>query len=164
MPSLIQVAFAVEALFNTPAVISLLFFPSQILKYLLATPLPSLELNATATLLGQAFGAVVFALTVQILLAYPDTQGCAGKRKLVYWTLGAGEAGLVPLLLWEAFRASDESKAVGVWAGGFSRRASLGGAVNGVLLLGWRIWALWWRPEWFGESGDVIGGENKKAE
>lgn len=155
MPSIIQTAFALEALLNLPAILALLFFPTQTLTPILATPLPSLELNATTTLLARSLGAVILALTPQLLLGYPNTKDCAAKRKIAYITLGVGEAALVPLLLWEAFRASDKSKAVGVWAGGLGRRACLVAAGNLVPLLVWRAYVFWVRPEWFGDMEDV---------
>lgn len=67
----------------------------------------------------------------------------------MYWTLGAGEVGLIPLLIWEAFRASDQHKAVGVWAGGFSRKAALMCAANLVPLVLWRVYVFAVKPHWF---------------
>ena len=149
MPSIIQYAFAAEALINTPAIIALLFFPSATRKPFLASPLPSIELNATATLLARCVGVFILGLTSQLLLAYPDTEDCGGKRRIVYWTLGIGEAGLIPLFLWEALRASDEAKAAGVWAGGLSRNMALTCAANSAAPLAWRAFVFGWRPQWF---------------
>jgi len=162
MPSIIQTALALEAFLNLPAIISLLFFPSAVLKPVLASPLPSLELNATTILLARSLGAVILALTPQLLLAYPNTKDCAAKRKVAYVTLGVGEAALVPLLLWEAFRASDQSKAVGVWAGGLGRRACLVSAANLVPLLAWRLYVFWVKPQWFGNTEDVMEKAKKR--
>ena len=149
MPSIIQTAFAFEALINTPGIISLLFYPSTTLKPFLASPLPSVEVNDTAVLLARCVGIFVLTLTPQLLLAYPDTEDRVGKRRLVYWTLGVGEAGLIPLFLWEAFRASDEAKAAGIWAGGFSRKYALMCVANLLWPIAWRIYVFGWRPEWF---------------
>lgn len=149
MPSLIQTAFAIEACLNLPGIIALIFFPSQTLKAFLASPLPSIELNDSAILLARAVGVCILGLTPQLLLAYPNTKDAVGKRKIVYWTLGAGEAGLIPLLLWEAFRASDQQKAAGVWAGGFSRQAALMCAANLVPLVLWRVYVFTVKPHWF---------------
>lgn len=164
MPSIIQTAFALEALINLPAIISLLFFPNEILKPVLASPLPSLELNATTLLLARSLGTMVLALTPQLLLAYPNSKDCAAKRKIAYVTLGAGEAALVPLLLWEAFRASDQSKAAGVWAGGLGRRACLVAALNLLPPLAWRIYVFWMKPHCFGDTDDVTEKASKKKE
>ena len=157
MPSLIQTAFAVEALFNVFGGVSLCVFPTAVLSRFLASPLPSLELNATSILLARSLGLLILALTPQLLFAYPNNKDCVGKRRTVYLTLGAGEMGLVPLLLWEAFRASDESKAAGVWAGGLSRNAALISAANLVPILAWRIYVFQFKPHWFGDTEDVVG-------
>jgi len=160
MPSLIQTAFAIEAVLNVPGIIALIFFPSQTLKNFLASPLPSIELNETAILLARAVGACILGLTPQLLLAYPNTKDAVGKRKIVYWTLGMGEAGLIPLLIWEAFRASDEHKAAGVWAGGFSRKAALMSAANLIPLVLWRVYVFMVKPEWF--EGGAAKSKGKK--
>ena len=149
MPSIIQKAFAFEILITIPAVVGLLLSPSATVKLLLASPLPSIELNDTAILLARCVGIFIFTLTALLLLAYPDTEDCVGKRRLVYWVLGVGEAGLIPLFLWEALRTSDEAKAAGFWAGGLSRRSALMCAANLVWPLAWRIYVFRWRPEWF---------------
>lgn len=154
MPSIIQKALVIEAFVNLLAIISLLFFPSAVLKPALASHLPSLELNATTLLLARSLGAMVLALTPQLLLAYPNSKDCAAKRKIAYVTLGAGEAALVPLLLWEAFRASDQSKAAGVWAGGLGRNTCLVSAANLLPPLAWRIYVFLVKPQWFGDMED----------
>ena len=158
MPSIIQKAFAFEVLITIPAVIGLLFFPSATVKLLLASPLPSIELNDTAILLARCAGIFILTLTALLLFAYPDTEDCVGKRRLVYWTLGVDEAGLIPLFLWEALRTSDEAKAAGHWAGGFSRGSALICAANLMWPLAWRIYVFRRRPEWF-----AAGASNNKG-
>ena len=157
MPSIIQTAFAFEAIINTPAILGLLFFPSATIRPFVASPLPSIELNDTAILLARCVGIFILTLTFQLLLTYPDTEDCVGKRRLVYWTLGVGEAGLIPLFLWEAFRTSDEAKAAGIWAGGFSRKFALMCVANLLWPIAWRIFVFRWRPEWF-----AAGARNNK--
>lgn len=155
MPSIIQTALAFEALLNVPGIVSLVCFPSQTLGYLLASPLPSLELNGTAVFLARSFGLLILALTPQLLLAYPNSKDSVGKRKLVYMTLGMGEVVLIPLLLWEAFRATDASKAAGIRAGGLSRSFCLTATANLLPLLAWRVFVFQLKPQWFGVAEDV---------
>lgn len=162
MPSPIQTALAFEAVLNLPAIISLLFFPSAVLKPALATSLPSLEINATTILLARSLGAIILALTPQLLLAYPNNKDCAAKRKIAYVTLGAGEAALVPLLLWEAFRVSDEVKAVGGGDGGLSRSACLMASASLVPILAWRVFLFGVKPHLFGDTDDVREKVQKK--
>ena len=155
MPSIIQTAFALEACSNLIAIVSLSFFPRQTLRYFLASPLSSLELNGTAVFLTRSLGLLILALTPQLLLAYPNSRDAVEKRKLVYWTLGTGEAALIPLLLHEAFRDTDERKAAGVWAGGLTRRFCLIAVANLVPILAWRFFVFFVKPHWFGDTEDV---------
>lgn len=151
MPSIIQSALLLEALVNIPGIVSLTFFPAQTVSHFLASPLPSLELNATTTLFARSLGLLILALTPQLLLAYPNGKDSVGKRRIVYTTLGMGEGALIPLLLWEAFRASDAQKVIN--GGGGWRRESCLLCVGSLMpLLVWRGYLFMARPHWFGES------------
>ena len=150
MPTIIQTAFLAEALLNTPGIIASIIFPSATLDLLLVPTIPS-SFNPSSILLTRALGVMFLALTPPLLLAYPNTPDAAGKRRIVYWILGLGEGGLVPLLLWEAFRASDEEKVIGVGGGvgGWSRTAALMGVASLLPLLLWRIYVFTAQPSWF---------------
>ena len=150
MPSIIQTALFFEALVNVPAIVSLIFYPESILRPALTTKFPfsAAELNRTATFLARSAGILILALTPQLLVALPDSTDCVGKRRLVYWTLGFGEAALIPLFLWEAFRAGDQDKLE--WRGGLTRRAALLCAGLLVPPLAWRIFVFGWKKHWFG--------------
>ncbi len=147
MPSIIQTAFAIEACSNIPAIIGLIFFPYKIISYALVAPIASAELTATAIFLARCTGVLILALTPQLLLALPNDKDGPGRKKLAYFTLGAGEAGLIPLFFWEAVRATDAEKALG--AGGLSRTVALTWVVNLGSLLVWRVWVWSMRPMWF---------------
>ncbi|KAF6229965.1 hypothetical protein HO133_004303 [Letharia lupina] len=153
MPSIIQTAFFFEALVNVPAIVSLIFYPESTLRPALTTnaSFSAAELNRTATFIARCAGVLILALTPQLLLALPDSKDCVGKRKQVYWTLGLGEFGLIPLFLWEAFRASDQDKLD--WRGGLTKRAAL--LCAGMLIppLAWRVFVFGWREHWFGPEG-----------
>lgn len=69
----------------------------------------------------------------------------------------------MPLLLWEAFRASDQSKAGGVSAGGLTTTACLVSVANLTPVLAWRLYVFLVKPQWFGDTGDVIEKGKKKA-
>lgn len=153
MSSIIQKAFIVEACINVLAIIPLLFYPERTISYFLTTPIHSSEINLTTILLVRITGVFVLVLTPQLFLTTPQSKAVAAKRQLVYINLGAGEFCLIPLLVWEAFRATDTEKLQG--AGGFSRRAALFSAANLLPPLLWRIWVWIFRPEWF--SGDAQG-------
>lgn len=164
MPSIIQAAFFFEALTNVSAIVSLILLPERTLSHALVTrpPYSAAELNQTATLLARCAGVLIFALTPQLLLALPDSSDCVGKRKQVYWTLGLGEAGLIPLFFWEAFRASDQDK-LG-WRGGLSRRTALLCAGMLVLPLAWRACVFGWKEHWFGPEGSREQGKRTSTD
>ena len=147
MPSIIQRALIIEACVNVLAAILLLFYPGQSLSYFLIKSVDPSEINSTTTLLVRVIAIFVLVLTPQLLLATPSSSDLAAKRKLAYINLGVGEAWLIPLLLWEAFRATDTEKLLR--AGGFSRRAALASAFNLWPPLLWRVWVWKMRPGWF---------------
>ena len=157
MPSVIQKAFIIEAVVNVIAATLLLVCPGFSLSYFLLTPLEPSEINSTTTLLIRVIAIFVLVLTPQLLLATPNATDLAAKRKLAYINLGVGEACLIPLLLWEALRATDTEKLLG--AGGFSRRAALASAFNLLPPLLWRVWVWKMRPHWF--AGDAQGSLKK---
>jgi hypothetical protein len=61
--------------------------------------------------------------------------------------LAAGEAFLIPLLLWKATSGEDA---------GIESGTLLNMAGNLVPYLGWRIWCFRWRPEWFGSVDEAV--------
>lgn len=68
---------------------------------------------------------------------------------------------MIPLLLWEAFRETDKSKAAGAWAGGLSRSFCLSAVANLVPVLAWRLYVFLWKPHWFGDTQDVADKAKK---
>lgn len=158
MPSVIQIALFLEALANVTGFISLIFYPESILRWAIASNsiLPDAEINRTTTLVARCAAMLIVALTPQLLLALPDSRDCVGKRKLVYWTLGVGEAGLIALFLWEAFREGAKEE-----IGGFTKSASLVCAGNLVPFLAWRVFVFGWKGHWFGPQGSS-GREKEK--
>lgn len=158
MPSTIQYALAAEALLNSQAIIGLLFYPGATLRPFLASSIPSLELNSTVTFLARCIGAFIFGLTPQLLLAYPNSEDCEAKRRIVYWNLGFGEAGLIPLFLWEAFRASDEAKR----ASCLSKKMAVISASILTVVLAWRVLVIGWRPQLLAEGKWESKGRKQK--
>ena len=161
MPSIIQTAFFIESLLNVTAIVPLVFYPASVLRPVLATNSISsaLALNATTTFVARCAGALIFALTPQLLLALPDTKDCVGKRKLVYYTLGLGEAALIPLFLREAFREGAHGE-----LGGLTQRAALLCAGALIPPMAWRVFVFTWKPHWFGRVGERERETTKTAD
>lgn len=156
MPSIIQVALVLEAFLNVPAIVSLIGFPAQTLNSFLPSPSSNAKFDANTIFLARGLGVLITALTPQLLLAYPNGKDSVGKRKLAYWTLSTGEVALVPLLLWEAFRETDQSKAAALGSGGLSRSFCLTAVANLVPILAWRAYVFGIKPHWFGDTEDVV--------
>jgi hypothetical protein len=146
MPSIISLAFGLESCLNLSAGTIALTAPEWCLAQVVRH---SSFASPTAALLVQTTGGLLYALTTSLLLCLPDSKptddSCArstlvGRRRLVYYTLGAQEACLIPLLLWNWARRRDA---------GMERGSLLSMALNLIPFLGWRVWCLWWRPQWF---------------
>lgn len=154
MPSILQIAFFLEALVNVPGIVSLILYPESVLGSAVTTNSisPACELNRTATLIARCAGILIFALTPQLLLALPDSKDCEGKRKQVYLTLGCGEGGLIALFLWEAFRERSQEQ-----LGGLTKTAALLCAGMMVPLLAWRVFVFGWKQHWFRPESDREG-------
>jgi hypothetical protein len=155
MPSTIQIALILESVANTFGATLFTFLPNWCLsKVLIPSPIFPNTLSTTvppsAITLLQAFGTIVYALTVPLLLCIPEGPHAAHARRIVYLTLGAGEAFLVPLCLVKAFDAGST---------GFTARALFGAAGNLVPVLAWRVYALWGKPALL--TGANINGKKK---
>ena len=160
--TIIRYAFAIEASFNLPAIIALAFYPNATLSMYLVSDAQASTLDMTIAILARCLAALILALTPQLLLALPNTHGCVERRRLVYLTLGVGEAALIPLFLAEAFRATDAEKVMG--SGGFSQKATLNSVASLAPLLLWRIYVSIWKPQWFGAYEGSSRPKNPKSD
>ncbi|MCJ1409938.1 hypothetical protein MMC19_004022 [Ptychographa xylographoides] len=133
--TIIRYAFAVEAFFNIFGAIPMLFTPARLLSNLTVDPVTPLACSLT-----QWLGALVLSLTVPLLLCLPNTKRAVESRPTVYWTLGAGEAAAVVVML---VQLANGGNGFGIT---FLRVSilNLGG------LCAWRAWVLGYRPEWVG--------------
>ncbi len=153
MSSIIQKAFALEALLALPSAFALIFFPRPSLSVFLVSPWSGNAITPTTILFGRVTGAMILAVTAPLLYGIPDKSGVAEQRKSTYLTLGTAETVLVPLLLWEAFRATDPEKILS--GGGFSRSVALESAASLLAILSWRSWVWALKPQWFGRSAEI---------
>ena len=160
MSSIIQKAFALEAFLNIPSAIALIFFPRPTISLFLISPWSGNAITPTTLLFGRVAGAMVLAVTAPLVFGLSDKTGTAEQRKSTYLTLGTAETVLVPLLLWEAFRATDAEKVLS--GGGFSRSIALQSAASLLSILSWRSWVWAFKPEWFGH--EAVRAEKGKAQ
>lgn len=117
----------------------MIFFPQHFLSMLATTP-P--EINGAATTWTQVTGALVYALATPLALGVPNSRRGIESRAVTYWTLAAGEIGVVAVALFKAFTFGDKS--------GWSRNALLGVCSTLMPALAWRFYVLFGKPEWIG--------------
>jgi hypothetical protein len=136
----------IESAANIGGGLAMIMFPKTLLSWMTkpATLVSPLSIN-----LMQWVGGVVLALTTPLLLAYPNTVAGILSRPTCYWTLGAGEVALVPIMLWQYLSGEsafdDKSLLLGA--------AALGGT------LAYRTFVLSTKPEWVG----IVKGSEKSA-
>ena len=143
-------AMALEAGLNVFGATLMLLYPSQLLSYMVATKPPVAITGASATLV-QWLGALTCGLAVPLLCAIPNTRGAIESRRVVYYTLGAGEGFLVPLLLWQAAFSGSSS---GIDGGLTPKALTVCAAVLFPTLV-WRGVVLFVKPEWLGRYRDA---------
>ena len=64
-------------------------------------------INSTTISICLWIGTIILAFTTQIILAIPNTRSAIESRRLVYWTLLAGECFLVSLFLYQAYWSAE---------------------------------------------------------
>lgn len=159
--TLIRRLMFLEGTLNLLGAVPLLLFPTHLLQnYFCAS---AADATASAATLLQWIGALFIGMTPQLFLALPNSRYAIESRRTVYWTLGAGEAALVPLLLWQAAKSAAAtgpvlemvSEKAGFGVQGLSTKVLIGMAVMlGMPMVG-RAYVLFWRPELFGRYKEV---------
>jgi len=135
-----------ESLANITGGIGMLLFPNSVLYWMTKTSTPITPLHLE---LVQWLGGVVLALTTPLLLAYPNTIAGIINRSTCYWTLGAGEAALVPIMAWQLMSGQSS----------FSDNSLIGGIAVLGGTLAYRAFVLNMKPEWVG----IVKGAEKSA-
>ncbi|TKA78062.1 hypothetical protein B0A49_03518 [Cryomyces minteri] len=139
--TVIRYALAIEAAANIFGGTAMVFFPSQVLSLMVTK---TSFINPTTESLVQWLGALVYGLTVPVLLAIPNTRRGIESRQTVYYTLLGGEGTLIPTFLWHMTRNS-----------GFTYKSLVASAVVLAATCGWRLLALFKRPDWLGRYRDI---------
>jgi len=138
--TIIRGAFAAEAILNIVGATSLILSPNSMLNLLAINPA---DAHPTTLSTLQWFGAITFGLSVPLFAGLPERKGIAEFRRATYLTLGACEAFMVPVFLWQA------SKSSGV--GLTSTSLTVGASILGSLTV-WRAFVLYVRPEMLGSE------------
>lgn len=104
--------------------------------------------------LMQWLGALFVGLTVPMLLTLQNGAGVGNQRRTVYHTLLAGEACLIPMMMWQAMSGSTNL------ASGSLLLAAAGLAPFGAL----RAWILLNKLHWFVDDVDDASSTGRKAQ
>jgi len=151
--TLIRTAFLVEAIFNVIGATAMLLYPSWLLNLVTPTSiLGTSSVDPTAVTLLQWLATLVIGLTPQLLLTLPNTPRTIACRPMVYITLLSGEACLVLVILWQALTKGEAES-------GMTMKALMICAGQLALLVPWRLYVLFVRPNWFGSV--VIADKQK---
>lgn len=140
----IRYAMAIEGSLNILGGISMLAMPAKLLGYMTTSPL---EVTDSAVSLIQWLGALTLGLTPQLFLAIPNTRAAMESRRMVYYTLGAGELALIPLFIWQASKSDGET--------GITSKALIVAMSNLLPPLLLRGYVLFVKPSLMGRYRDV---------
>jgi len=143
----IRWALGVEALLNIVGGTWMVFWPAQFLR--LVVPKPS-DVTPAAMISVQHYGGLVYALTVPIILAIPNTRRAIESRISTYYLLGSAEIAIICLSLYQAYGPAGGT--------GFTTNslASASAGVAPVFL--WRLFVLFRKPEWLGRYREKLKG------
>ncbi|OCK75303.1 hypothetical protein K432DRAFT_362334 [Lepidopterella palustris CBS 459.81] len=141
---IIRYAIAIEVVLNVSIAIFVAVFPKALFSPVVTDPS---TITTTTISICQWIGTIIVAFTIQLILVLPNTRGALESRRLVYWTLLAGECCLVPIFL---------SQSVSSTEGGFSRKFLEITASFFIAHMLWRLFCLFVKPHWFGRYQDYV--------
>jgi len=146
---LFRYALIGEAAINIASAIPIILNPDSILKLLVRGPT---MINPGTRTLTQWFGGLTLALTVPILLSYPNPHASRGsssdvmaRRRTTYLTLGAGELALGTIMAAQ-YLLGDSGLTDGALLGGM-------GTMGGIAAM--RGFFLYVRPSWMAAQGNA---------
>lgn len=143
-----------EATLNIGGAAAMIFAPQFMLSFIAAPGRLTLLSEGAAPEFMQWLGALFCGLTVPMLLTLPNTAGVGAQRRTVYHTLLAGEACLIPTMLWQAMNGDVKlaSGALLLAAGGLAPFGAL------------RAWILVNKPQWFVDDVNDASTAARKAQ
>jgi hypothetical protein len=137
-------ALAFEAMANAIGGTWMVFFPQRFLNLLVSSPM---QITGAAVTWTQLTGSLVYALATPVIMGIPNSRRGIESRAPTYYTLAAGEVGVVAVAMYKAFVFGDSS--------GWSRSALLAVCATLLPTLAWRFYVLFWRPEWIGRYREL---------
>jgi hypothetical protein len=143
--NVMRYALGFETMANAIGGTWMVFFPQHFLSLLVNS---SKDITPTAVTWTQVTGALVYALATPLILAIPNTRRGIETRAPTYYTLAAGEVGVVAVALYKAFVFGDDS--------GWSTGALLAASAVLAPTLAWRMYVLFGKPEWIGRYRDNL--------
>jgi hypothetical protein len=134
--------------FQIEAVVNMLTFPfithpEFVLSHILLYPS---QINPSVILFTRLFGTVIAGITGPLL--FFAARSAPEVRKAAYWSLGLGEALMVPLLVGEAMKGGEARNGATL-----SVKAAVVALGSVAAPLAWRAYTLFSKSQWFGRSG-----------
>lgn len=142
--NVMRYALGFETMANAFGGTWMVFFPQSFLGMLVNS---SSDITPAAVTWTQVTGALVYALATPLVLGIPNTRRGIESRAPTYYTLAAGEVGVVAVALYKAFAFGDAS--------GWSRNALLAASAVLAPTLAWRFYVLFGKPEWIGRYREI---------
>ncbi|OCK81936.1 hypothetical protein K432DRAFT_325292 [Lepidopterella palustris CBS 459.81] len=137
--TVIRWALGIESAMNIVFGVYMMAAPDKFLNLMVSKPS---DITPTSTAATQQYAAVVFGMTVPMILGIPNTRRAIESRHSLYYMLGSAEVCIISLALYQAYGPGKGS--------GFSPDSlfSLITQLGPALL--WRCFVLFKKPEWFG--------------
>lgn len=132
---LFRYALLAECAGNFGGAAMLLLYPQTALGYFVTN---TAQITPLSTSIAQWLGGITAAISVPLLLVYPNTEEGIKARRTVYWALGSIEMGIMAVMGYQGFRGDS-----GMTAQSLTTSILVLGS-----FLGWRLWCLQARPGW----------------
>ncbi|CVL07434.1 uncharacterized protein FMAN_14358 [Fusarium mangiferae] len=141
--TIVQVVLAAESTFNILLAIPMVFNAERSFKRMYSSD--DLSGAPHAVPMMQLFGISLAAMTVPIALGIPNKAGAVETRRITYQTLASFEAMALPLLFWQACPVGEAGSGI------YPTKLTWGSGLAMGVMLGFRVFVLFMKPEWMGK-------------
>ncbi|KAJ2996086.1 hypothetical protein NUW58_g1081 [Xylaria curta] len=141
--TIVRIALAAESVINLFLAAPMIFNAKGAFEGLYLSDGKSAAPHAAS--IFQLFGLNIVAMTVAMVLALPNKPGAIELRQTSYQMIGAFEALALPITFWQAWVAGEEGSGLN------PNKLIWGFALPMGVLLGFRTWVLFVKPEWMGK-------------
>lgn len=138
--NIIRFAMLFESILNLPAFVALTFYPGYTLTYFLVN---EHDITPAAQSFTQLMGIMILMISVLLWAAIPNTKSGVETRRPTYIMLASAEAAMVTMWIYQRYGLGEKGC-------GWKNNALDMSVMNVGPLCGFRIFALYSKPDWFG--------------